>query len=125
MAVKPVKEPAFDAKAANDAFVASLRKGFGHVVLPTGEKLPVVNDSSRYDVFETGSFVDYYQWIGGIAEFDGKGLNDAVKTNAQDLNDHKNADNLRHSNIADKLTDHEARLARLETATGPLGSRFG
>lgn len=109
MAVKPVKPPALDGKA----FVKPLRDAFPNA---SGQPRAVYGD---------GVFPAFLRWLRGEGEYDGKGLTDAVKTNADQLNQHLGADDVRHNALERVLADHESRLAAQESATGPFLSAFG
>jgi len=65
--------PAFDAKAANDAWVKELRK----------------EDGTGYAVFEAGGFHRLNRYMLGLGEYDGKGMLDVIKTNATQQNQMK------------------------------------
>lgn len=100
MAVKPVAAPGFDARAANNTWLAKIRK----------------DDGSPYSVFETGGFQALNRWQLGIGEYDGKGLLDAVKTNADQQNKMKADLDAHGQAIADMKADirvlQEAPAAR-------------
>ena len=98
MAVKPTAPPAFDAKAANDAWLRRVLK----------------DDGSPYAVFSGGGFHALNRWVLGTGEYDGKGLADAVKTNAVEQNQHIASDNARHEAINQDLNDLDRRVAALE-----------
>lgn len=93
MAVKPVNPPAFD--------VASFDK-------PLQAAFPGANGQPR-PVY-SGQHSAWKRWVNGDGEFDGKGLADAVKTNAVDLNGTKAAVNTLRASV----NDLDARLAVLE-----------
>lgn len=93
MAVVPVKPPAFDARTANNAWLAKVRK----------------DDGTPYAVFEGGGFHALNRWTLGIGEYDGKGLFDAVKTNATEQNQ-----------IRSQVNGHENRLDNLASRVAAL-----
>lgn len=94
MAVIPIKPPAFDARAANDAWLKKVLK----------------DDDTPYAVFASGGFHNLNRWMLGIGEFDGKGLFDAVKTNASEQNHIRTQVNGHGA----RLDKHDDRLAALE-----------
>lgn len=91
--------PAFDAKVANDAWLAKVRK----------------DDGTAYQAFASGGFHKVNRWLLGIGEYDGTGLKDVVEANADGL------DALKKTVDSNKteLQDHEARLAALEAQPAP------
>ncbi len=105
MAVHPAKPPPFDARAANEAWVDGLKR----------------EDGKPYAVFQGGGFHSLNRWVLGIGEFDGKGLADAVKTNATQQNQQAAANTKAHTAMDKQLSDHESRIAALEAAHVPLG----
>ena len=108
MAVKPVAPPALDGKA----FEAPLR-----------EEFPTAGGKPR-GVY-SGQLPRFLQWLRGEGEYDGKGLADAVKTNAVEQNQHIASDNARHGTITAELLDHDGRIAALEAAHCPFLSASG
>jgi hypothetical protein len=93
MAVRPVNPPAFD--------VASFDK-------PLQNAFPDAKGNPR-PVY-SGQHSAWKRWVNGDGEFDGKGLADAVKTNATDLNTTKND----VANARADIKELENRLAVLE-----------
>lgn len=64
-----------------------------------------------YAVFRPEYFPAFIRWVRGTEEYDGKGLCDAVKTNADHLNEldgefhrHVGVDNTRHAALASRVT---------------------
>lgn len=100
VAVAPVKPPGFDARAANNAWLARVRK----------------DDGTPYAVFEGGGFHDLNRWMLGIGEYDGKGLFDAVKTNAGEQNQIKNDLDALDERERQHHQAQSARIAALEAA---------
>jgi len=93
MAVRPVNAPPYD--------VANFDK-------PLRDAFPDKNGNPR-PVY-SGQHGAWKRWVNGELEFDGKGLVDAVKTNATDLNGTKN--DVGELKATMKL--HDDRLAALE-----------
>lgn len=120
MAVHPVAAPAHDARAANNAW-AALRRDNGFVELPDGTKLPVQHEEAGYVVFAKGGYPALMRWIQGIGEFDGRGLADAVKTNANHLNVLDKAHHAFVGKTERKLSEFDVRLAALEQGGGGGG----
>ena len=96
---KPSQPPAFDATAHERVLDEELKK----------------DDGSSYLVFQDKAFPRWKRWVDGTAEFDGTGLRDVVLANAlyadqvkDDLDTHKEADNVRHASIAQRLAALEA-----------------
>lgn len=113
MAVRPNPKdgPAFD----EATFAQRLRE---RVLTPNGQP---------YAVFKPEYFPKFVRWVRGTGEYDGKGLCDAVKTNADQLDDvtahflqHEATDNARHNALA-------KRVSALEEAASsvPFGSASG
>jgi hypothetical protein len=100
VAVRPVDPPAFDARAANDAWLKRVTK----------------EDGSPFQAFAGGGFHAMNRWVLGIGEYDGKGLADAVKTNAIEQNQHIAENHKQHAAFDKRLDAQNVRLAALEAA---------
>lgn len=101
MAVRPNPKdgPAFD----EATFAQRLRE---RVTTPNGQP---------YAVFKPEYFPKFIRWVRGTGEYDGKGLCDAVKTNADQLDDvtsqflgYAATDNTRHNALAKRVSALEA-----------------
>lgn len=98
---KPTQPPASDFSTMEKAWFDNLKRP---------------DNGEPYQVFANKTLTRWKQWVGGEAEFDGKGLRDVVNANAlyadavkADLDDHRRADLDRHQTI-------NSRLAALEAA---------
>lgn len=97
---KPTQPPASDFATMEKAWYDGLKRP----------------DGKPYEVFNNKTLTRWKQWVSGEFEFDGKGLRDVVMANALyvdavkgDLDDHRQADLVRHQTI-------NGRLAALEAA---------
>ena len=112
-AAKPTQPPAGDFATFAKALYDKVRKD-GYAA------------GDPFAVFGDGTLPRFTRWVGGTAEFDGKGLRDVINANAihldaveGNLNQHKDADNARHSALRADLTALQAEVEALQSGPFP------